>query len=370
MRPLLIVVVVILNAALAAGMQSLAPGQPARTDRLEYEYTGRHPFAPNCPNSIYCYRVAVPVLLNAIPGRPEAKWRGYELAANAAAGATLAIAVYELVPLAILPILSSIIVQSSYGFAFTAYDPYTPDPMVFLISAALLLCWVRNRPLAALIIATGGVFVKETVALVAMSMAIAAVIDRHRPMRSLWLLQGVVALGVLLGFHFVMDRYFGWHTFHAQAGDLKGGGWLAVWWKNNPDLWRKIYILFSPFGFVWLFALVGFRSAAKELRWLALGAVLPMLALVYVQTPERALGNAFFVIVPLAVARLYQSPMLIALIAVVANGLVTAKLGLSSPALPSTAWLLVPALAAFIATFFFRRPAIAIPEAPDAFLEN
>ncbi len=89
-----------------------------------------------------------------------------------------------------------------------------------------------------------------------------------------------------------------------------------------------------PFGFAWLYGLAGFRFAPDCLRALALGSILPILALVYVQTPERALGNAFFVVVPLAVVFLARLPLAVAVPAAVTNGLLTAKVGLSAAWLP------------------------------------
>ena len=97
------------------------------------------------------------------------------------------------------------------------------------------------------------------------------------------------------------------------AGVLVVFAWLrvlALWWQNNPFLLRKALMLFSPFGFAWLYACAGYGSAVSRLRLLALGTVMPMLALVYVQTPERALANAFFVVVPLATILLSRVPPL------------------------------------------------------------
>ena len=52
-------------------LQALAPAQPRMTDRNDYEYTGRQPLTANCPNTIYCYRILVPVLLEQVPMDPE-----------------------------------------------------------------------------------------------------------------------------------------------------------------------------------------------------------------------------------------------------------------------------------------------------------
>jgi hypothetical protein len=79
------------------------------------------------------------------------------------------------------------------------------------------------------------------------------------------------------------------------------------------------------------------------MRQLALGTILPIAALIYVQTPERALANAFYVIVPLATIFLAGVSPAAAWSAAVTNALVTARIGLSTDWLPPTPILLVPA---------------------------
>jgi hypothetical protein len=92
-----------------------------------------------------------------------------------------------------------------------------------------------------------------------------------------------------------------------------------------------------------LLAAAGYRFAPDRLRTLVFGAALPMLALNYVQNPERALGNAFFVIVPLTAIMLARVPPAVAIAAAITNGLLTAKAGLSTDLLPSTTMLVIPA---------------------------
>jgi hypothetical protein len=84
--------IVIFNAVLAAAMQALAPDQPRMTDRNDYEYTGRQPLAANCPNTIYCYRILVPMLLERVPMDPERRWRGLQWLAHTATGSVVAVA--------------------------------------------------------------------------------------------------------------------------------------------------------------------------------------------------------------------------------------------------------------------------------------
>jgi len=337
-------VVVLFNAVLAAAVQALAPAQPRLTDRDEYEYTGRQPLAPNCPNTIYCYRILVPALLEQVPANPERRWRGLQWLAHTATGSVVAMAAAPIGP----PLIASVLVQTSYAFTFTAYDPYSPDPVVFLISALVLYLWLADRALAVAVIAAIGVFAKETVALVTAAPALAVVMwsDHRSRWRWRWLLPSAFAWVILLGFHWYMDTYAGWGISANPAASFSTGSWLSIWWTMNPSLAKKALMLFAPFGFAWAFAAAGYRHAPGPFQQLAAGAALPMLALTFVQTPERALGNAFFVVIPLAAAFLARVPAVPAWTAAVTSGLVTARIGLSTELLPSSAILLPPAAAA------------------------
>jgi hypothetical protein len=346
-------ILLLFNAVLAGLVQAAAPAQPKLTDRADYDYNSVQPLAPFCPNTIYCYRVLVPMLLAKVPLEPELRWRGLQWLAHTATGTIVAIAGMP----AGSPWIASVLLQGSYAFAFTAYDPYSADPVVFLIAALLLYCWIGDRALVATLLAVVFVFAKETVALIALAPAIAAMVFRDRAAWWRWLVPAALAWITLLSFHWYMDTYAGWGIAKNPAASFSTGSWLALWWKNNPSLIHKALIVFSPFGFAWLFAPLGYRHASLPIRQLAAGAAVPLLGLVYVQTPERALGNAFFVIVPLAAAFLSQVAPAAAWAAAITSALVTARMGLSSEFLPSSTVLLVPAtLAAMWAIATYQRP--------------
>lgn len=337
--------VLTLNTVLAWTIQVAAPPQPARSDRQEYEYAGAHGLEPNCGWSVYCYRLLVPVALERIPMDPDRRWRVFRVAATSVAGSLLALTTAQLGNGWPAAALASLMVQSSFGFAFTAYDPYSADPFVFVISAVITWCWLTNRIAGAFAAGMIGVFAKETVALVSAATALAALAARQREHRPWWVAQAAVVVLTLLGFHWVMDTYFGWGIAKNAAAKFSEGSWLALWWANNPSLLSKMFYVFMPFGIGWVYAAAGFRTAPLALRQLALGAFAPLLALNYVQNPERALANAFFVIVPLATIALLRVPFGVALIAVVTNGALTAKVGSSTTWLPSSSYLLLAAAA-------------------------
>ena len=354
-----------LNLALAVTFSLLAPGEPRLSDRDAYDYVAARPFAPNCPFSIYCYRVLVPVVVHQLPLDPDISWRTYQVLSNAAAGAVIAIVAGTLATAPAAPWLASLMAQSSYGFTFTAYDPYAADPMVFLIAALLTWCWVTNRPWPAVVLSAIGIFAKETVALIAMAMALGAVMGRStfapaaargasadREWKQ-WLLPALVSGALLAAFHIVSRVWLNWEIASNPAAQLSHGSWIGLWWRNNPFVERKAYMLFATFGFGWVLAALGWRQAPRPWRALAAATAPVMLLLMIAQTPERALGNAFYVIIPLAVLFAAPAPLLGGM-AIGLNALVTAKAGSSSPWLPSARVVLLLAAAATVALIVKR----------------
>jgi hypothetical protein len=265
---------------------------------------------------------------------------------TAAAGIVLGLTAATLSTSLSTPVMAGVVAQASYGFAFTAYDPYAADPLVFLIAASLLWCWIHDRWRPALALAIVGVFVKETVTLIAGVLAIAALLDRSPRWQS-WLLPAAASAATLALFHLITRAWLEWDIAQNPAAQWRHGFWLGLWWRTNPLLERKLYMLFATFGFAWVFAALGWPAAPRRWRVLAPALVVPLLILVVIQTPERALGNAFFVVAPLAALYAARARS-IGAAAIALNGLITAKAGTSSAWLPSSRWVLVPAALAAI----------------------
>ena len=349
-------VILVFNAALGLIVQLAAPEQPRLSDRAEYDYNSTAPLSDYCPNTIYCYRVLVPMVLGQIPIDAERRWRGVQWLAHTATGTVTALVVSPFAS----PLIASTLLQTSYAFSFTAYDPYTPDPIVFLIASLILWCWVSDRAGTVTSLAIVGVFAKETVAIIAACAAASGLLARDRRRQWRWLVPVILSGAVLFGFHWYMDTYAGWGIDRNPAASFTSGSWLAIWWKNNPSHLGKALMIFLPFGYAWLFAAAGYRHAPLAIRQFALGSIIPIAALAYVQTPERALANAFFVIVPLATAFLSRASTAAGWAAAVTNALVTAKFGLSTQWLPSTSILLIPASLSAVWAFVSYRDRLRI----------
>jgi MFS family permease len=335
----------LLNLVLALAAYMLVPEHSvATTDRAGYEWIAQHGLAPGCPHADFCYRVLVPSLVGHVPLPAGVAWGLSAVVFNAAAGLVLGLACARLGGTR-AALLSTLMAQTSFGFTFAVFDPYTPDPAVFLAGALLVWAWLTDRPLLALGVAVVGVFAKETVALLSAGLAIASLAPPRLPDWRRWVGQAVVAGVVLAGFHLAMDVLAGWSIAASPAADLAGGSWLGLWLRSQQP-GQAVFLVFIPFGFGLLFAALGLRSAPDILRRLALGLVGPLLILVYVQNVERALGNAFLVVIPASVVFLTSLPFGLALLAVITNGLLTARVGLSTAWLPTTPVLLVVAGAA------------------------
>lgn len=331
-----------------------APSEPAHSDRQEYEYVGSHPLEPDCPWSIYCYRVLVPVLLEQVAMEQDQRWRAYQLVSVTTAGTLTSLLTSSVTGSAYAGVLAAVLVQGNYGFSFTAYDPFSADPLVFVFAALIAWCWLTDRWRPALTAGLVGIFAKETVMLVSGSCALAA-LNMRRASWVKWCASAAAVAFALFTFRGIMDTYFGWSASGSAAAQFSEGAWLAIWWENNPFLIRKLYLLFAPFAFAWLFAVLGYRSGDERLRSLARGVVLPFLALCYVQTPERALSNAFFIVVPLAAIYLSKGPVALTTATAIANALVTAKVGSSSEWLPSSGLMMIPASLLAASVLWVRR---------------
>jgi len=119
--------------------------------------------------------------LERLPLDPERRWRIYQLIATASAGSIVSVATAGLGGFQ-AGVLGSVLTQTNYGFAFTAYDPYSADPLVFVFVALIAWCWFDDRWRLAALAGLVGIFAKETVALVSASCAFAALAG-HRNTR-------------------------------------------------------------------------------------------------------------------------------------------------------------------------------------------
>ncbi len=343
-RLLLWASVCVVNLALAVCVLLLArPSVGTTGDRVGYEFVAQHGIVAECPYSIYCYRVLVPSLLRASPLPEVMTWRLFSVMSNVATGALLAGLAFVATRRPAAGLLASVVYQTSFGATFIVFDPFTPDAAVYLLAAVLAWMWWLNRPVVALGVALVGVFAKETIALVLSAMALAASIRLTSVRGKTWIVVAMVTWLVLLGFHAIMDVSFGWTETDSPSANLFGGEYFRAWLSDSTlTASSRAFYLFIPFGFAWLWAALAWRSAPARLKSLGLTSLV-LLALLYLQTPERALATASYVVVPLAAVYLSRLPLALGLLAAATNGLLTARVGISSELLPPISYSLIAA---------------------------
>ena len=126
-------------------------------------------------------------------------------------------------------VLAAVLYQLSFGATFNVYDPFTPDAAVYLLAAVLAMLWWFDRPVMAIGVALVGVFAKEAVALVISTMALATLNRHTASRRAAWIVAAAAAWIVLLGFHAVMDVFFGWTESDSASANVLNGGFLRRW---------------------------------------------------------------------------------------------------------------------------------------------
>jgi hypothetical protein len=101
-----------------------------------------------------------------------------------------------------------------------------------------------------------------------------------------------------------------------------------------------VFGLFGAFGALYLLLPFGWRDAPPQLKRLALGAIPAVIALAYVATPERALWNFFFVVVPIAAIALSRLPVGLAVLFVALFGMANLRIGGQLPQVPEARYAL------------------------------
>jgi len=318
-------------------VSALAP-EPWQTDREGYERLGRIYFHPGC-ESIHCFRVLVPWLLEALPGLSFPKWKAYSVICQA--GAALGVArlclTWGLTPRTAL--MASGLAAFGFGSLYTLYDPYTSDPLIHLLSPMVILLFSSGRATVAGGLGAVGVFAKEF-----------AVIP-------FWILTGFSVLrrrwtelketvGIAVG---VTCVWLAWQTFLRVAlayrtveasGHLLSGAYLRVW-VTALGIKLAAISVFTVFGGLYLLAPFGALRADDRLKGL-LVAALPWVALmVYVQQADRALWNFFFLVVPAAVVILERVPGWLSWLFVASYGIANLRLGAQLDIVPRARYALL-----------------------------
>jgi hypothetical protein len=243
--------------------------------------------------------VLVAWLLEHLPGPSLMKWKAYAALCNAGAGVALARLCDTLGLSRRAGSYAAWLAAFGFGSLYTLYDPHTSDPLMFLLGPTLMWLLLNDCIGRASVVATVCVFAKEFAAAPLWIFTIYSALVRQ------WDRFGRALFGAMTA-TLVWSVFLLWLTLkynysnESASTDLFGGGYLRHWASFvSPRIAASV--LFAEFGAMFLLAPAGLWWAGQRLRGLAVASIPAVVALAYVQQPDRALWNFHFVVIPLSV---------------------------------------------------------------------
>jgi hypothetical protein len=352
------------RAAAAVGLAAVlcliaAAASPQRLpDSYYYERIAARTIIPNCAE-IHCFRPLVPWTLGLFPPS-VAKWKAYAALSNVGA----AFAVFDLCLVLGMTARASLLAGalSAFGFGslYTLFEPFTSDPLMFWLGPLTIRLLLQDRAVVATALTSLGVFAKE---FVVAPLVIVAVADA-RAARWTRARRAAVAAGVAFVVWLGMQYWF-MHVYGYTYGDnksprLSSGGYL-VFWLQHETVRGVLSAMFVEFGALYLLIPVGFFSAPRRLRELAIAAVPIACIFAYVQQPDRALWNFHFVTSPLSALVLESLPTVLAVAFVVFFGISNLRIGAQVSAAPEARYAVAVTVVLAIAAIVAHRRVRAVP---------
>ncbi len=345
------------------GVVAVAAQSPASSDRDAYEKVGRHLVVPDC-RDVHCFRVLVAGVLEHLPGPSLFKWKLYAVLANA--GAALAIGRLSIV-LGLstrTALFATWLAALGFGPMHSVYDPYTSDPLMYLLGPLIVIDLLRDRRLRPGLMASVGVFAKEFAAAPLWIFTLFLALQRRWEAATRTLLVSTTATLIWLALQTSLIALYNYSYGGNPSVNLAGGGYLTVWISTLGRGWAALY-LFVAFGPLFILLPFGLMRAGATLRLLAIAALPALAVFLYVQQPDRALWNFHFIVIPMAVLALDALPTWMCWLFVVCFGGANLRLGVASPFLQMAqpGWLAISvalALAAGVAVVK-RRPLTGPP---------
>src|SRR6185503_9501123 len=198
---------------------------------------------------------------------------------------------------------------SAFGFGSlqSIFDPYTSDPVMYLIGPLMMSDLLRDRLWRPGAIGSIGVLAKEFAAVPLWMFALMSALRRRWNMAARAALAAGAATLVWLTVQTVFMTLYNYSYGGNPSVNLLGGGYLAVWVSalGRP---RAAAYLFLAFGPLFVLLVAGLTRASRTLRLLAWSSLPPAIAFAYVQQPDRSLWNFHFVVIPIAMLVLQELP--------------------------------------------------------------
>lgn len=285
-------------AAALAVIATLAPSPWFVTERDIFQQIGRDLFIPDC-SSLHCTRVLMSWILEQLPGPSLLKWKVYAVVG----GTIAAIGTARLARHVGLPARvangSAWLVAFGSGVQITLFDPYGPDPCIYAITPWMLLWVIQDRIALAASVGVVGVFAKEFAAAPLWIGVGYALLARRRELFWRCAAAAVTATLVWALLQIALILRFNYSYGGSASALVFEGGNFTRWFRllGPTQSLGALAVHVVP---VVALAAAAVRCAPRQLQHLALASIPPLLALVYVQQPDRAIWNFQPVLTPLA----------------------------------------------------------------------
>lgn len=312
------------------GAIALVAHAPLSDDRDVYQRIGRELVVLDC-HDVHCFRPLVAVILEHLPGPSLLKWKAYAVVTVAAAALATARLCLVLGLSARAAGFAIWIAAFGYGPLQSVFDPYTSDPLMYLLGPLIIADLLVDRRVRAGLMGCIGVLAKEFAAAPLWIFAIFAALQRRYETAVRVALAALTATLVWLALQAVLMTLYNYTYGGNRSLDLLGGGYFG-WWASALGPRLTAAYLFMSFGPLFVLSFAGLLRGEQSLRLLALASLPAALAFVYVQQPDRALWNFHFVVIPIAVGVLIRLPNWLCWVFIVCFGLANLRLGSSSPA--------------------------------------
>jgi hypothetical protein len=335
--------------AVLLGAIAAAAHAPASSDREIYERIGRQVADLDC-HDVHCFRVLVAVALEHLPGPSLLKWKAYAVLAGAAAALAVGRLCLVLGLSGRLAILATWIAATGFGPLQAVFDPYTSDPLMYLLGPVMMADLLENRVARAGALGAVGVLAKEFAAVPLWMFTLMAGLQRRADLAIRALFAASTATVVWLALQTLLMTLYNYSYGGNPSVNLLGGGYFAVW--VGAIGWpRAAALLFATFGPLYLLMAAGLFRARQPLGLIALCSLPAVAAFVYVQQPDRALCNFQFVVIPLAVLTLDVLPDWLCGVFVVSFGIANLRLGAPQPDLLRPVRIVMLALSVAVALY-------------------
>jgi hypothetical protein len=315
--------------ALLLGVIAAVAQEPQSSDKVIYQSIGQRVTVVDCAD-IHCFRILPAPLIEHLPGPSLVKWKAYAVVTNAAAAMALGALCLALGLTRRASEIATWIAAFGLGPLQSVFDPYTSDPVMYLLGPVLTVELLRHQMGRATLVGSLGVLSKEFAAAVLWIFSLASALQHRWETAARAAAAASTATLVWLAMQTLLLTVYNYTYGGNKSANLLTGSYFVVW-LNALGWPRAVAYMLLAFGPLLVLMAAGFSRSPRVMRALALASLPAAVAFVYVQQPDRALWNFHFVVIPIAMLVLQELPNRLCWTFVAAFGAANLRLGENSP---------------------------------------